>query len=49
MGNSQSRNEDAEMNEKLVERLRALQSKYDGAEHSEKEYIVVNGDARVLL
>jgi bleomycin hydrolase len=46
MGSNQSRPSDAAINEKLIERLQALQMK-DERETSEKDgFVVVGGEAR---
>ena len=46
MGANQSRPSEAAINEKLVERLRALQVKDDRAMNEKDGYVVVGGEAR---
>ena len=48
MGSNQSRPSDAAINEKLIERLQALQVKDDRAMNEKDGYVVVGGDLRTL-
>jgi bleomycin hydrolase len=48
MGATPSRPSDAAINEKLIERLQALQMKNDRDVSEKDGYIVVGGDARML-
>jgi hypothetical protein len=49
MGANQSRPSDAAVNEKLVERLQALQMKHDRSISEKDGFVVVGGEARKLM
>lgn len=49
MGSNQSRPSEAAVNEKLLERLQALNTKDDRPMNEKDGFVVVDGEARMLL